>query len=162
MKKSLIKSIIEHLTKELEQLLTAANNAHLAATNEQSIAETQYDTLAIEAGYLAEGQSRRVQALTLEITELEALIIKTAKVTVNPEITSIGSLIEFSPDNKSTQYYFLVPAAAGFRGEINNITFTVITPLSPMGKALFSKGIGDEISITLGNVQLDGEIISIS
>jgi len=67
MKAEVISKILTYLQNELASLSTAAKNAHLAAIDDQSVAETQYDTLAIEASYLAEGQSRRVEALKKSI-----------------------------------------------------------------------------------------------
>ena len=52
--------VIEHLRFALEAQLhnakEAAKAAHDAATHEESVAETQYDTLGLEAAYLAQGQ----------------------------------------------------------------------------------------------------------
>ena len=69
-KEKIIQDILNYLRQELSIIQEAANNAHLAATDDQSVAETQYDTLAIEASYLAEGQSRRVDELKLSINGL--------------------------------------------------------------------------------------------
>ena len=62
-KQALVELIISDLQQALNQAISAANEAHAAAVDDQSVAETQYDTLAIEASYLAEGQSKRVQEL---------------------------------------------------------------------------------------------------
>ncbi len=60
-----------HLKSKIAEAEEAAMNAHHAAIDDQSVAETQYDTLAIEAGYLAEGQSRRIQMLKEELIWLQ-------------------------------------------------------------------------------------------
>ena len=59
-KNKILDAVLSYLYLELSHCEQAANNAHLAATDDQSVAETQYDTLAIESAYLAEGQSRRL------------------------------------------------------------------------------------------------------
>ena len=43
-KEKLITNIISHLENALSIAKHAANEAHLAATDDQSVAETQYDT----------------------------------------------------------------------------------------------------------------------
>ncbi len=46
-KKQLVDVIVTALKQELQQAIDAANEAHAAAVDDQSVAETQYDTLAI-------------------------------------------------------------------------------------------------------------------
>lgn len=159
MKLQLIKKILDHLKEELNVLLVAANNAHLAAIDEQSIAETQYDTLAIEAGYLAEGQSKRVEELKQAIVSFEHLSSIIKRGSDKDTHIKLGSIVQLSKDKVVNQYFFIGPAAAGFRCEIKNKKFTVITPQSPMGKSLLNKSVGDEFFIMLGNAQLEDEII---
>ena len=61
--------ILEQLAGDLEIARRAAQTAYETATHEENIAENKYDTLGLEASYLAAGQARRVeeirQALTL-------------------------------------------------------------------------------------------------
>ncbi|GAA5138069.1 hypothetical protein GCM10025767_19860 [Thalassotalea piscium] len=66
----MLEDLITYLKNELSALVNAANSARAASIDEQSVAETQYDTLAIEAGYLAEGQAKRAQLIALEIRQL--------------------------------------------------------------------------------------------
>jgi uncharacterized membrane protein len=72
-KQQLITIIVSSLSQQLQKAIAAANEAHAAAVDDQSVAETQYDTLAIEAGYLAEGQSRRVTEFQQAIDAYQAL-----------------------------------------------------------------------------------------
>lgn len=147
-KKRLVNNVIKHLNEELKNSELAAKNAHLAATDDQSVAETQYDTLAIEASYLAEGQSRRVD----EIKESIALFEQLSKV---EELTylqvKMGCLVQLEKDKPTNAWFYIAPAAGGFTCTINEQTFTLITPKSPMGSALIDKEEGDEITINLGN-----------
>ena len=58
-KLQIIDLILDDLRQAYQGAMHAADQAHSAATDDQSVAETQYDTLAIEAAYLAHGQSQR-------------------------------------------------------------------------------------------------------
>ena len=60
-KKTLLRLITEKLAAVLEVAVRAAQTAHETATHEENGAEKMYDTLGLEAAYLAAGQSRRVQ-----------------------------------------------------------------------------------------------------
>ncbi len=161
MKEQLIKTIISHLHKELSQLLVAANNAHLAAIDDQSIAETQYDTLAIEAGYLAEGQSRRVEEIKQAIIEFKNLPERINNSLQEKCIINLGSLVQVSNERSKRHLYFIAPAAAGFRCELNEANITVITPQSPLGNALMNLEEGDEFNVIVNAQATTQEVISI-
>lgn len=167
-KKNLIHKISVHLKEELSVLLRAANQAHSAAVDEQSVAETQYDTLAIEAGYLAEGQSNRANAIRAEINTLAELVIRefTADIPIN-----LGALVQIYHDNAKPHWFFILPVAAGFKGtflqpEVTQQkgiqhSFTVITPQSPMGAALINQYQSDDIQINSGRGTLHGSILQV-
>lgn len=130
--------------------LVAANNAHKAATDDQSVAETQYDTLAIEQSYLAEGQSRRVDEIRYAIKRLQNIPL--AALQKKPQI-NIGSVVQLEKDIYKQQWFFLAPAAGGYRCKLalqsNTINIVVITPQSPIGTAMMGKILDDEISIQI-------------
>lgn len=161
-KKDIIQQVLQHLSKDLEATQLAANNAHLAAIDDQSIAETQYDTVAIEAGYLAEGQSKRVA----EIKESIALFEKLHKKELNGFMkVKIGALVQLEKGVKNNDWLFIAPSAGGFRCEviekpnnevINNIT--VITPYSPMGEALMNKEVDDEVLLLIQGLNKTNDV----
>lgn len=157
-KKKIICDILAHLEHELLAIKNAANNAHLAATDDQSVAETQYDTLAIEASYLAEGQSRRVDEIQQDKQAIEQLVIRDFQEEMS---ISLGALVQLAQDDKNTQWFFIASAAGGFRGVLNGQTYTVITPNTPMAKALTGKFIDDEIGLMIGINKQQYEIIAI-
>jgi len=160
MKTLIINNILTFLKKELAMQLQAANNAHSAATDDQSIAETQYDTLAIEASYLAEGQSRRVEELQQAIRAFLQLSSEQKNNALNYVVT-IGSLVQLFQDEESKNWFFIAPAAAGFKTTIAQQNVTVVTPESPMGKALINLSVGDEVNLTLGSHQLNDHIVTL-
>lgn len=157
-KTSLIHSIKAHLQTELAILLQAAELAHAAAVDEQSIAETQYDTLAIEAGYLAEGQSKRALAIQAEIKTLELLTIRDFNESTP---INLGALVQLSHDESKQHWFFILPVAAGYKGEFNEHSYTVITPQSPMGKALINQYQDDDINLLIGTKPLNDFIQNI-
>jgi len=154
-KKALVKLIMSKLEQELNQAINAANEAHAAAVDDQSVAETQYDTLAIEASYLAEGQSRRVNELQMAINEYQVLNL--LDFNENSAI-ALTALVQLSNDSQSLHWFFIGPAAGGFRCELSDQQITVITPQSPMGQALLGKYQNDDVDIKLGNSHLNDYI----
>lgn len=55
--------VLQRLADDLQRVEQAARFAHETATHEENIAENKYDTLGLEASYLATGQARRAEAL---------------------------------------------------------------------------------------------------
>lgn len=165
-KKILLASLLTHLEKELSVLTTAANNARAASIDEQSVAETQYDTLAIEAGYLAEGQAKRAQEIELEIHRIKQL---TPSCYDEKTPINIGALVQLSIGMSTgtssavdtNEWYFIAPAGAGFKTTIEQLSITTITPQSPLGKSMLNKQVGDELRLQLANKLLLAEIIAV-
>lgn len=153
-KRSIKHALLNALEYELNDAISAADEAHSAAIDDQSVAETQYDTLAIEASYLAEGHSRRVNELKTAITQLNQLDIERQLDSV-----ALGALVQLgsTPDI----WYFISPAAAGTRLTINEKTVQVITLQSPLGQSLVGKTIDDDVLLIRGKQKLEDEIIGL-
>lgn len=157
-KQKIIELVIAELSKEHQQAIDAANDAHAAAVDDQSIAETQYDTLAIEASYLAEGQSRRVAEFQHAIDAYKALDL--IEFNDNSYIT-LGALVQLSADLEANHWFFIGPAAGGFRCKVSQKNITVITPQSPMGAVLIGKQQDDDIELMLGSNKLKDYIYAL-
>lgn len=157
-KQTLLTLIIKELEQELNQAISAANEAHAAAVDDQSVAETQYDTLAIEASYLAEGHSRRVQELQTAIADYNAMNL--AGFDENKPI-ALSAMVQLSKDRDNQHWFFIGPAAGGYRCILSKKHITVITPSSPMGAILLGKYQDDDIDIELGNSHLADYITSV-
>ena len=154
-KQTLVTLIINELKQELNQAINAANEAHAAAVDDQSVAETQYDTLAIEASYLAEGQSRRVQELQTAINDYQGFNFLDFN---ENKAIALTALVQLSKDSQNQHWFFIGPAAGGFRCILSDQHITVITPQSPMGLALLDKFQDDDIDIKLGHNHLNDYI----
>lgn len=157
-KKQLVDLVVTALSKQLQQAIDAANEAHAAAVDDQSVAETQYDTLAIEASYLAEGQSKRVIEFQHAIDAYKALELLEFN---NDSYIALGALVQLSADSDANNWFFIGPAAGGFRCQIAQQNITVITPQSPMGIALIGKQLDDDIEVMLGSNKLEDYVITL-
>ena len=161
-KNNIVAQVIAQLQEELSLALVAADNAHKAATDDQSVAETQYDTLAIEQSYLAEGQSRRVDEIRYAIKCLAALPLEAS---LTSEKVVMGSLVQMEQDLAKQQWFFIAPAAGGYRCQITTgqtlANITVITPQSPMGAALLNKVVDDDVIVAVGTKKICDYIVAI-
>lgn len=139
--------VFDALFTELESSLVvavnAANDARELATHEQSKPETQYDTVGLEASYLAHGQSQRVNDLQLAIEDWQQLQKKTFD---QSALISAGALVELI-DEQNTYYYLLGHFSGGLKLKVMGKQVMVITTQSPIGEQLSEKQIDDEITL---------------
>ncbi|MCF2858171.1 transcription elongation factor GreAB [Pseudoalteromonas sp. SMS1] len=136
--------VIEALKFALEGKLyeakAAADSARQDAIHEQSAAETQYDSLSIESGYLAEGQSERVEQAIRAIHQFEA------SYNLNPEPHIVeGALVQIADEAESKSWYYIGPAEGGLKIQIAQTQVMVLTVASPLGQVLYRKCLEDEI-----------------
>ena len=157
-KKALVAEILARLKNDLANNMAAAEQAHKASTDEESIAETQYDTLAIEAAYLAEGRSRRVLEIQSAIKAYQKL--KLIKFDLDTQIAP-GALVQLSQDKNRNHWYFIGPAAGGQKLSQDNTQVTVITPQSPLGQSLIGKYQDDDLQLQIADRKLTDYISSV-
>jgi len=139
--------LLEKLEVDLDVLQRAAQTAYEAATHEENVAENKYDTLGLEASYLATGQARRVEEIRQALKRCQAMSLEPLEPARGIQI---GALVCLETDKGTSQYLLLAPDAAGLTLKANGQTVTVITPRSPLGAALLGKYLDDEVQIKVG------------
>ncbi|MCW8931888.1 MAG: GreA/GreB family elongation factor [Gammaproteobacteria bacterium] len=138
----------EQIFSELEMVyknaIDSAQRAYDTAIDEENEAENKYDTMGLEASYLAHGQSQRVNECKNDLVEFKKL----KALQFSPETPiSLGALIYIADDSNHQQCLFLSPVAGGLKIFFQEKEVTLVTPSSPLGKALSSSMTGDEIEI---------------
>ena len=139
--------LLKKLEVDLDVLQRAAQTAYEAATDKENIAENKYDTLGLEASYLATGQARRVEEIRQALKNCQAM---TQAPYGTAQGIQVGDLIRLEAVNGNEQWVFLAPDAAGLKLTHDDQTITVITPRSPLGAALLRKQPDDEVQINVG------------
>lgn len=143
---------------DLDVLQRAAQTAYETATHEENVAENKYDTLGLEASYLATGQARRMEEIRQALKRCRELILRPH----DPQTgIQLGALLALEAENGSEQWLFLAPDAAGLKVEEAGQLITVISPRSPLGGALLGKLEGDEVTIKVGGVAQRYSIIRV-
>jgi hypothetical protein len=167
-KKELLKQLLNHLQQEIDATLSAVNEAHALASHEQSKPENQYDTLALEAAYLAHGQSNRIAELqrqTMLLNHFEFIDF------CDDSRTGVGALVCVEDEDSECQWLWLLPIAGGIllnaNGSITDINegksldVRTITPEAPLAKKLLGSYVGDEVVLNLGHKKKQFEIIEL-
>jgi transcription elongation GreA/GreB family factor len=141
-KADVVTAIIEALTAARDLAAAAADQAKETATSKENIAENKYDTLGLEAAYLAHGQSTRVQQLTSEIAAFTSL-----KDLPPAAAASAGSLVALEGHGGDLRWLFIGRGAAGLKIRVAGAEIVVVTPESPAGQALLELAEGDVVSL---------------
>jgi len=157
-KQDVLQLIIDKLHLDLNIAQRAAQTAYETATHEENIAENKYDTLGLEASYLAAGQARRVEEIRQSLLLYQKLLL--TPFNESKGIQS-GDLITLENHLGVEQYLFLGPDAAGLKIQHGEQVITVITSRAPLGQTLLGKQTGDELEITVNGSHQTFEVTQI-
>ncbi len=136
--------VLERLAEDLRQAEQAAQAAHETATHEENIAENKYDTLGLEAAYLATGQARRADAIRQAMANWRQFRPRPYDASKGIQL---GALVCLVDSDKQEQRLFLGPAGGSMKLVSGAQLVQVISSDAPLGRALMGKCEGDEVSI---------------
>lgn len=140
-----------------EAALAQARSAHAAAvegaTHSEARAENDKDTRGLEQSYLARGHAARVE-------ELEAALVTIAALSVGAPgpRASLGALVTVADDDGARAQYYLAPWGGGvtLAGDV-----AVVTPQSPIGRALIGRAVGDVAEVQRPGGMRELELVAI-
>lgn len=140
----------------LEAQLATARAAHAAAIagaiDDEARPENTKDTRGLEQSYLARGYAQRV-------AELEAAVAAIAVMTIAAQSrVAIGAIVITLAVDDDRERAFLI---AGHGGGVELGDITVVTPTSPLGRALLGKCIDDECELAVGDTRRTLAITSV-
>jgi hypothetical protein len=150
--------IIRQLTRDLELLLAAARTAHEASIHEENIPENKYDTLGLEASYVAQGQANRGQEIRRALQEYQRLSLQPFD---DDSPIRLTALITLKGEDGATRNLFIGPLEGGLRVMVQGDEVMVITPASPLGKSLMGRRCGDCIEMGSGTGAREYEIVRV-
>ncbi len=143
MRKPTPQALKKELLEVLEHTLSSLEHAHAmtreAATHEEAKPENDKDTRALEQSYLARGQAQRIETLRAGVAAVNAMTFTAG------EVCRLGALIEVEED-AAPLLFFLAPEGGGTKLQQG---IQVVTPASPLGRALIGKRAGDEVELKL-------------
>lgn len=143
-KTELLRSIVAELQAVRDQAASAADAAKETATDSENIAENKYDTLGLEAAYLAHGQSNRILQLEEDIRAFEQMEL------VDSDKAVLGSLVKLEDDDGEQSLVFLGPSSGGLKISHCDVSIQIITPAAPLGKSLMGRQVDDEVLLEIG------------
>jgi hypothetical protein len=138
-KPEIVAGILDRLREEFESRSRVSKITWEGGNDAESKAEGQYDTLAIEENYLADGLAKQALAAAEAIAEIEKMPLRTF---TGDDSIDLGALVQLEfPDAR--EWFFLALSGGGTELQQEGTTVTVITPESPLGSQLRGFRIGD-------------------
>lgn len=157
-KEDLIQRILERLSTDLEILLKAARTAHAAATHEENIADNKYDTLSLEASYIAQAQANRAQEIRVALDAYRGLAPNRFEEGAPIRLTALVTLEDGEGRERK---FFVGPEAGGLKIASDGDEIVVITPHSPVGRQLIGRTVGDAVEMSTGSSVREYEIVEV-
>lgn len=136
--------IIDQLSADLAVFSTAAKTAHEAAIHEENIPDNKYDTLSLEASYVAQGQANRAQDLRCALQAYQGLELQRFD---DDSPIRLTALVSLEAEDGETRTVFVGPQEGGLRVTVDGEEVLVITPASPLGTELIGRCVGDVVNL---------------
>ena len=142
-KKELLSCLILLIKDDIEKQRRSYESARNASIDAPGRMQSRYDTIGVESAWVADG-------LAKALNEKEMFINRLANFRLDEvgDKVSLGSIIGISTEGTSLlEYYFMLPVAGGYKLQVGDKTIITLTPITPLGKTLIGKQVGDEIDI---------------
>jgi transcription elongation GreA/GreB family factor len=155
---ALRQQVLEQLALDLLQAEQAVRGAHEAATHEENIAENKYDTLGLEAAYLATGQARRAEAIRHAMNNWRQFCPTPYDASKGIELGALACLVDY--DDKRQQVFF-GPDGGSMKLVSEGQIVQVISGKAPLARAMLGRREGDEVSIQVAATQQRLEVLRV-
>ncbi len=149
-KKFLVEQLCERLRESSQVALKASQAAADVARDGATPAEKREDArTALEFGALARGQKERAERMAAELGALSSF---SPKAFSEHTPIALGAIVEVE-DGDLGRTFFLAPVGAGIElsGPGGDGFLSVVTPISPIGKAVLGRKVGDSVEVIIKN-----------
>ncbi len=149
-KRLLVSQLEQRLREVAHEAHRASADAAAEARNGATGKEKRADArVALEYAGIAKGQNRRAQRA---FAELGALSSFHPKLLSRKSPIEVGAIVEVEDeDTGEGRTFFLAPVGAGITltGPDGDGHLSVVTPASPIGKAVLGRRVGDVVDVTV-------------
>lgn len=157
-KEQILKRIIGKLDEDHRLLLCAAQSSHAAATDAENVPDSKYETLALEASYIAQGQANRAGEIRRALEDYRQLQV--LEFGADAPIR-LSALVELEDEDGRVQRLFLGPAAGGMKLTVFGAELRIVTPEAPIGRELIGRRCGDFFELDSAGRLKEYEILSV-
>jgi len=156
-KRALLDELRARLEEERATTTRIALEAAAAVTHEDNKPENDKDMRSTEASYIARGQAERAREVERALGLLSTLYGRE----FGPDDKIAATALVELQQGKSKLVCFVLPVAGGQRIRIGDVDVQVVTPTSPLGKALMGLSEGDEAEVSTPQGTKIYEIVSV-
>lgn len=160
-KPTLKQELLEMVTRDLDTLVRAHRATREGATHEEAKPENDKDTRALEQSYLARGQAVRIEELRAGV---EAISTLTTRAFDQDDPVALGALVTLSDADAEAASdaftVFISPHGGGHRLAGGRVR--VVTPASPLGRALLGKRVSELVEVNAGGRERQLEIVGVA
>ena len=157
-KEALRRALLEALRGARDTVAAAQRTSQEGVTHEDARSEGDKDMRATEASYVARGQAMRVEALEGDIGRVINVKLRAFG---DDDPVALGAVVTLDGEG-GTRRIFVAPAGGGERIEAGGVVVSVVTPSSPLGRALIGQHVGDEVRYRRGDIEDQSEIVEIA
>jgi transcription elongation GreA/GreB family factor len=159
-KSDLLQLIVVQLNHDLAVQFNAALAAHEASTHEENIPDNKYETLALEASYVAQGQANRAQEIRRALEVYKQLPLQKFD---NDSTIGLTALVTLAGDVATNRTVFIGPMEGGMKivDHLTGTEIVVISPASLLGRDLIGRSVGDLVRIGVGRDGKELEIVEV-
>lgn len=149
-KQDLVSQLEGRLREQARMAVHSAKECASEARNGASPAEKSVDSrVAIEYASLARGQKQRAERATTELKALQGFVPRALG---ERAPVDVGAVVEIEDeDSGEGRTFFLAPVGAGMTllGPDGDGHLSVVTPVSPIGRAVRGRRLGDVVDVTV-------------
>src|SRR3954471_1537070 len=167
-KRFLIEQLAARLRQSDEVARRAGAEAREAARSLQTESEKKEDgRAAIEFGSLATGQTARSRKVQEELQQLAAFFNRGIPAFAATSPVGLGAIVDVSVESErgdEERTFIVLPVGAGteLTGPGGDGFLSVITPASPVGRALLGKRAGDYVEVTINKETREWKLVEVS
>jgi transcription elongation GreA/GreB family factor len=155
--KALLKEqLVRVLAADLAVRERAYQAAREAATHHEAKPENDKDTRALEQSYLARGEALRLEEQQAALADVQAMA---AQATGESGPVCLGALVATEEDGQQALFWI---AQHGGGTRLAGGAVLVVTPKSPLGRALLGSRAGDQCEVLLAGKARVVRILSVS
>ncbi len=154
-KTSLKEELLRIIAGDLAVRERAWRAAHEGATHAEAKPENDKDTRALEMSYLARGEAARVDELRAALADVQAMVVNDVE---GDGPARLGALVATEEEGEARTFW-IAPHGGG--AKLCDGAVQVVTPKSPLGRALLGAKTGDECEVVLAGRRRAIEIVRI-
>lgn len=140
-------ALLAALEKDRDTLVAAQRLSAEGVTHPDARSDGSKDMRATEASYIARGQAQRAEALEGDVAKVKRMALRSF---TDDDAIAISALVTLVVGDGEERLVFVAPAGGGVRVELDGVTVHVVTPVSPMGRAIVGAEVGDVLELERG------------